>query len=181
VQVGGGALATGLALGFDEAAALGVSDRAPTLDTIQTVGGWPLARAHARLLQDLGAEPGDVIDEPRVQEALRVAARHRARYMRPWESVPHSIAHGILDDETYDWLAVTRAMLRSGGRALVVDDAALVEANAVSRQATGVEADETGTAGVAGLLALGAGGHLAPSETVAVVLTGARRTSSLEE
>jgi threonine synthase len=101
--------------------------------------------------------------------------------MRPWETAPVSVAHGILDDETYDWVAVERAMLLSGGRALVVDEPALVEANAIACLATGIDADETGTAGVAGLLALGAAGHLGPSESVAVVLSGVRRTQPAEE
>ncbi len=94
--------------------------------------------------------------------------------MWPWETEPASIAHGILDDETYDWLAVVRAMLVTGGRAVVVDEPALVAANALACGATGIDADETGTAGVAGLLALAAQGILEPDETIAVVLSGVR-------
>ena len=181
VQVGGGALASGIALGFDDAVALGALPRAPRLDTVQTRGAWPLARAHERLLEDLDAKAGDALDPAVVHDALRAAANNRSRYMRPWETEPVSVAHGILDDETYDWLAVERAMLVTGGRSLVVDEPALLEANAIACEATGIHADETGTAGVAGLLALGAAGHLAPSESVAVVLSGVRRASSAKE
>ena len=181
VQVGGGALASGIALGFDDAVSLGAFGHAPRLDTVQTRGAWPLARAHRQLLGELGAEPGEALDAARVHDALRAAANHRSRYMRPWETEPVSVAHGILDDETYDWLAVERAMLVTGGRALVVDEPALHEANAIARETTGVDADETGSAGVAGLLALGAAGHLAPSESIAVVLSGVRRTNPAEE
>ncbi|HEY5516425.1 MAG TPA: hypothetical protein VIK12_09490, partial [Pengzhenrongella sp.] len=85
-------------------------------------------------------------------------------------------AHGILDDEAYDWLAVVRAMLVTGGRAVVVDEPALIEANALACGATGIDADETGTAGVAGLLALARAGFVRPDEAVAVVLSGVRRT-----
>ena len=42
---------------------------------------------------------------------LAWAARHRSAFMWPWETEPHSVADGILDDETYDWLAVVRGML----------------------------------------------------------------------
>ena len=42
--------------------------------------------------------------------------------MWPWETVPHSLAHGILDDETYDWVALVDAMLATGGQAIVVDE-----------------------------------------------------------
>jgi threonine synthase len=178
VQVGGGALASGIALGFDDAASLGVIAGAPRLDTVQTRGAWPLARAHALLLRDLGAEAAEAVAPDRVHHALRAAANRRSRYMRPWETPPESVAHGILDDETYDWLAVERAMLVTGGRALVVDEPALIDANRIAREATGIDADETGTAGVAGLLALGAAGHLGPSESVAVVLSGVRRAPS---
>jgi threonine synthase len=181
VQVGGGALASGIALGFDDAAVMGAIGRVPRLDTVQTRGAWPLARAHALLLGDLGAEAGVPQDAGRVHDVLRLAANHRSRYMRPWETEPASVAHGILDDETYDWLAVERAMLTTGGRALVVDEPALLAASAVARETTGVDADETGTAGVAGLLALGAAGHLSPAESVAVVLSGVRRAHRVKE
>jgi threonine synthase len=181
VQVGGGALASGLALGFDDAAYLGALVRAPRLDTVQTRGAWPLARAHALLLEDLGAEAGEAVAPDRVHDALREAANHRSRYMRPWATPPVSVAHGILDDETYDWVAVEHAMLVTGGRALIVDEADLIEANAIARDATGIDADETGTAGVAGLIALGAAGHLAPTESIAVVLSGVRHAPSAKE
>jgi threonine synthase len=36
--------------------------------------------------------------------------------MWPWEEPPHSVASGILDDETYDWLAVLRGVVAPGAR-----------------------------------------------------------------
>jgi threonine synthase len=175
VQVGGGALASGIALGFADAAALGAIDALPRLDTVQTRGGWPLARAYRQLRQDLGLAPGVTMDPERLDEVIAAAAHHRSRYMWPWETEPRSVAHGILDDETYDWLAVVRAMLATGGRAVVVDEAPLVAANALAREVTGIDADETGTAGLAGLLALSLDGVLRADESVAVVLSGVRR------
>jgi len=65
-------------------------------------------------------------------------------------------------------------MLVTGGRAVVVDEHALLEANSLACATTGIDADETGTAGVAGLLALAAAGIVQPDESVAVVLSGAR-------
>ncbi|MDQ1324467.1 MAG: threonine synthase [Chloroflexota bacterium] len=174
VQVGGGALASGLALGFDDAAAIGAIETVPTLDTVQARGGAPLARAFERVLVDLGLIAGTPADPSVVHEGLRRVADRRSRYMWPWETEPVSVAHGILDDETYDWLAVVRAMLVTGGRVVVVDEPALIAANVLACEATGVDADETGTAGVAGLLALAAGGILKPDESVAVVLSGVR-------
>ena len=37
-------------------------------------------------------------------------ASHRSQFMWPWEEPPHSVASGILDDETYDWLAILRGV-----------------------------------------------------------------------
>jgi threonine synthase len=174
VQVGGGALASGIALGFDDAAAIGAIDAPPRLDAVQTRGGWPLVRAWERVLEELGLVAGVPADPGLLHEGMRRVADRRSRYMWPWETEPRSVAHGILDDETYDWLAVVRAMLATGGRAVIVGEDELLAANALAREATGIDADETGTAGVAGLLALATEGALHPGESVAVVLSGVR-------
>jgi threonine synthase len=178
VQVGGGALASGIALGFDDAAAIGAIETVPTLDTVQARGGAPLARAYERVLADLGMVAGTPADPSVVHDGLRRVADHRSSYMWPWETEPASVAHGILDDETYDWLAVVRAMLLTGGRSVVVDEPDLRAANALACGATGIDADETGTAGVAGLLALAAQGILKPHESIAVVLSGVRHSAA---
>ena len=112
VQVGGGALASALAQGFAIAAAAGLAPRAPRLIAVQTAGCAPLARAWARL-------DGVPLGE---------AVRSRSRFMWPWESVPASLAHGILDDETYDWFEVVKAMRETGGEAVVADEAAVERA-----------------------------------------------------
>ena len=156
VQVGGGALASAVCAGLREG---GLS---PRLDTVQTEGAWPLRRAWERL--------GD--------RGLGYAARHRSELMWPWEPEPHSIAHGILDDETYDWLAVVEGMRASGGRPLVVSEETLGEANALARDRTGVPVDPTGSAGLAGLLALRESGELGDDERVAVLFTGIDRSLS---
>ena len=106
---------------------------------------------------------------------LRDAACHRSAFMWPWEEEPHSMAGGILDDETYDWLAVVQGMLASGGYPLVVDEPTVAEANDLARAATGIDVDHTGSAGLAGLLALVRDGGISPDETVAVLFTGIRR------
>jgi threonine synthase len=100
--------------------------------------------------------------------------------MYPWEEEPRSVAHGILDDETYDWLAVVQGMLATGGRPLVVDEEALEDANALADETTGAAVEHTGSAGLAGLLALRATGDVADDERVAVLFTGAVRTAPPE-
>jgi threonine synthase len=100
--------------------------------------------------------------------------------MRAWETEPVSAAHGILDDETYDWAAVVEAMARTGGGAIVVDEPSILEANELGRTATGIDADHTGTAGLAGLMSLARSGLVRAGETVAVLFTGVRHEAGLE-
>ena len=119
--------------------------------------------------------------DPRIQTELTRAAHDRVKFMWPWETPPTSVAHGILDDETYDWLALTRAMLQSGGYPIVVDEPTLLRANALAATHTAIDADETGTSGLAGLVALAAAGALDPREATAVFFTGVRRHASRTE
>jgi threonine synthase len=169
VHVGGGALASACIHAFREGVALGALEAMPRVDTVQTEGAWPLKRAFDELRR---VESG--------RDALRLAAHHRSSFMWPWEEEPHSIAHGILDDETYDWLAVVEGMLATGGDALVVDEDALEAANALARETTGIDVDHTGSAGLAGLLALRTLGRVSDDERVAVLFTGVVRTPSGE-
>jgi len=165
VQVGGGALASACVHGFREAAALGAIPASPRIDTVQTEGAWPLKRAFDRL--------GD--------RDVAYAVSHRSELMWPWEQEPHSVAHGILDDETYDWVAVVEGMLATGGVPVVVDEATLLHANELGRTTTGIDVDPTGSSGLAGLLALHARGELGARERVAVLFTGVSRSIQHEK
>ena len=183
VQVGGGALASACSLGLREAAAIGSIRALPRLDTVQTEGAWPLRRAYDRIAESLRSAAADLdpkagpldTDDPRARAVFESAARHRSSYMWAWETEPRSIAHGILDDETYDWLAVVVAMVRTGGQPVVVDEAGLAAASDLAVRTTGTAADETGTAGLAGLMQLIDHGTVRPDERVAVLFTGVRR------
>jgi threonine synthase len=168
VQVGGGALASAAVHAFAEALALGAVARVPRVDTVQTEGAWPLKRAYDAVVARGGSA------------ALGYAARHRHEFMWPWETEPHSIAHGILDDETYDWLAVVEGMIASGGEPLVVGERLLRDANALARTATGISADPTGSAGLAGLLAMRESGAVEDDERVALLFTGVERSTPEE-
>ena len=85
-------------------------------------------------------------------------------------SQPHSIASGILDDETYDWFELVQAMQASGGRPLVASEDRLREANWLAHQTTDIAVSNTGTAGLAGLLGL------RPEGRSLVLFTGLRRS-----
>ena len=195
VQVGGGALASGLIQGLQEAEALGVIDGMPPIDTVQTEGAAPLARAYGlvvgRVIDRLEAETGKTPEsarsedvavfvrqlggEPSVAAELSEVARHRSAFMWPWEQEPRSIADGIIDDETYDWLAVVRGMLATGGLPYVASEELLREANELAHGSTNIDADHTGTAGLAGLLAARRGGAGRSTDRAAVLFTGAFR------
>jgi len=154
VQVGGGALASGIAQGFALAVARGAFARLPRLVAVQTAACAPLARAW-RLSAGL---------------PLTEAAEARSRFMWPWESAPESIADGILDDETYDWWAVVDGMRQSGGEPQVVAEEPLARAQELVRVHAGISASATGTAGLAGALAAPPAG-----EGLAVVVSGTAR------
>jgi threonine synthase len=171
VQVGGGALASAVAAALSEARALGALERLPRFHTVQTEAASPLKRAHDRV-RDVAA--GYRGPDP-VHFALHKAAHHRADFMWPWETAPHSIAGGILDDETYDWLAVVEAMLMTGGESVVVSESELEKANALALETTEVRVDPTGSAGLAGLSKLRDLGVVAPGEHAAVLFTGVIR------
>jgi threonine synthase len=123
------------------------------LDAVQAAGCAPFAAAWERAA---------AIDQP---------GRYWHQIMRPW-SDPHSIADGILDDETYDWLALMHAMVESGGEPIVASEADIVRAHELAT-AAGFPVSPTGSAGLAGLLTVAE--RLHPSDTVAVVMTGVAR------
>ena len=93
--------------------------------------------------------------------------------MWPWEHVGTSAADGILDDETYDWIPVVEAMARTGGGAVEVDEALVRRAHELVADHTDVDASATGTAGLAGVLAMR--DSIGDDERVAVILSGVRR------
>lgn len=188
IQVGGGALASAIIQSFVEATQLGACTRLPRFYTVQTTGAFPLRRAYERLadricrsfdIQPSAADPAGAIaahfDSAPVQSALRYAATHRSSFMWSWETEPHSIARGILDDETYDWLAVMEGMLRTGGNPIVVGEETLEAAYRLAREATDINVDHTGAAGLAGVLQLVDEGVLTARDSVAVVFSGRER------
>jgi threonine synthase len=173
VQVGGGALAAACARGMADAVRLRWLDGLPRLHAVQTEGAAPLERAWRLLRERMGCEPSPA----RADEWIAVAAAHGDELMWPWEQPPHSVAYGILDDVTYDWLEVVEGMLRSGGSPLIVREDELLRANALARQHTATDADHTGTAGLAGLLHFNAASSPPASydQTIALLFTGVTR------
>ncbi len=151
VQVGGGALAACIGRAGADAGAR------PRLHPVQTEGCAPLARAWERA-RAVG---------------LAVAPQRWTDCMWPWEAEPRSVADGILDDETYDWISVVQAMAESGGAPVVTPERLVVAAHELGVSTTGIPASPTGTAGLAGLLAIR--DEVGDDERVAVIFSGIER------
>ena len=147
VQVGGGAFAA--AVGD----AVNTSCGPVPLYAVQTEGCAPFERAWQR-----------------AQGVEHPAARW-AEMMTVWDA-PESLADGILDDETYDWVGVLAAIRASSGVPVVAAETAVIEAHHLAHRA-GFDASPTGTAGLAGVLALRA--EIAPDERIIVVMSGVTR------
>ena len=166
VQVGGGALGSACFRGLQEAHTLGALKRLPAVFTVQTMGAYPLKQAFTRFIGE--ADSTDLVG------SLRRAAQNRADYMKPWPATPHSVAHGILDDETYDWLALVEAMAATDGDARIVGEPSLIEARRIGREVAGIAVSATGSAGLAGLMDI-AGAGLPEGCNAAVLFTGVER------
>ena len=165
IQVGGGALASGICQALLTAHRWGRLAELPTVYTVQTAGAHPLKRAFDRV--------HDLSQRTSLQEAMVYARTRRGGFMWPWEDVPKSVAHGILDDETYDWAIPIEMMIATGGQALIADEASLGVAHRRGRDVTGIDVSATGTAGLAGLNQMSG---QSPDEGERVLLfTGAER------
>lgn len=160
LQAGGGALASCAVRALDEAKTLGALDAMPMVHVVQADGAAPLVRAWVRLAR--------IASESGWEAAVAEGASHPADFMWPWAH-PRSVATGILDDETYDWLDVVRGVARSGGSIITVSDEEMVAAADAASGGADTAIGPTGAAGYAGVRALRREGF---TGTFAVVLTG---------
>jgi threonine synthase len=146
IQVGGAAFASCVG------AAIGPSVR---LDTVQSAGCAPLAAA---------IERSRSFDHPE---------QHWAEVMEPWPD-PASLADGIIDDETYDWIAAMNIMRSGGGSPIVASESDIERAHDLATEA-GFDVSVTGSAGLAGVLTIAA--DLRDDDHIAVVMSGVARSA----
>ncbi len=206
LHVGGGAFGTAVTRGLGHGVLLGRIANLPPTYCVQPDACAPLRRAWAavanRALAALGDElrvddsddaaMGDAamgpvvlrhdaavaarLIEPDAQEALAAALQfavsNRPSHMWAWDSPGETVASAIVDDETYDWFALVGVMLCTGGFTIIVNDAQLREANAISASS----ADESGSAGIAGLIALKTANLLTADDVAVTILSGIRRS-----
>ena len=152
VQAGGGAFVACAASGFFAGATK------PKIHAVQTQGCAPLARAFEIAKTTGGA---------------RNAGSRWSQCMWPWDTTPVSLADGILDDETYDWIGACNAMADSGGYPVVASEQQIHESYALAHRVTNIDVSPTGSAGLAGLLAIRH--EIADDERVIVIFSGVRR------
>ncbi len=174
VQVGGGALAASIWQGLADGIRHQWLEADLGLHTVQTEAAAPLNRAWRSLLSEMETQllldHSDAIDF-----AIDVAHREPDRFMWAWEEVGETVASGIVDDVTYDWLPVMEAMLRSEGQAKVVTEMMVLRANELARTHTGINVGHTGSAGLAGLLDPSLIEYIDRGQHVVVLFTGIER------
>ncbi len=158
-QVGGGALAACLGAGL---AQVGPS---PRLHAVQAEGAAPLAAAWERAGGAAGVAGDGTAD------ALRALAARWSEVMVVWDD-PRSLADGILDDETYDWIGVFDAMSQTGGGPVIATEADVERAHELATGA-GFDVSPTGSAGLAGVSSVRS--QLGDDERIGVVMSGIAR------
>ncbi len=147
IQVGGGAFAAAVGGAMNDVCG------PVSLFAVQAEGCAPFERAWRR------------------SKGIERPAENWAQIMTVWDG-PSSLADGILDDETYDWIGVLEAVRSSGGRPVIATEDQVREAHALTHRA-GFEASPTGTAGLAGILA--ARTEIGDDEQIVVVMSGVTR------
>ncbi len=147
IQVGGGAFAAAVGEAMNNVCG-------PTpLFAVQAEGCAPFERAWRR------------------SEGVECPAENWAEIMTVWDD-PSSLADGILDDETYDWIGVLEALRSSGGRPIIASEEQVREAHGLAHRA-GFNASPTGSAGLAGVLA--ARNEISENDQIVVVMSGVTR------
>jgi threonine synthase len=182
-QVGGGALASAAWLGLTEGEREWGMITSSVIHGVQTRAAAPLPRAWDLL-------SGTITDLPlrwparashlagrsdAIAELELIANAEPGLFMQPWENPGHSVASGILDDVTHDWMTVVFPMIRSGGWPVVVSEEQVIAANRLGKTHTAINASATGTAGMAGLLDPETSAEVTPEDHVVVLFTGVDR------
>jgi threonine synthase len=137
------------------------------------------ARARPDQIQEIAAFIQRSFDSPLVQSVLKDMACNPGHFMWPWDGGgPHSLAHGILDDVTYDWYYLLRAVLCSGGRAEILAEDTIRVAHEKAQSHTGIPVCPTGASGLAGLIQLTDSGSIDRGESVGLFFTGFDRSKA---
>ncbi|MCX8174050.1 MAG: threonine synthase [Thermoplasmata archaeon] len=142
VPVGGAGLLLGTLKGFKEYRELGWIEKEPIVHAVQSEGCAPLVRAW----------------------------KERSE-IRAWAN-PRTVAGGIADPYTWDGNAALKLMYRNGGTAVAVPDSLILEAQESLAKYAGIFAEPTGSASLAGIIALRDAGVIQSSDKVVCLVTG---------
>jgi threonine synthase len=143
---------------------------------VQLQRALEFTRARSDQVRELVAFANRSFDSPVVQSVLNHMAGNAGHFMWPWDGAePHSLAHGILDDVTYDWYHLLGAVLRTGGWAEIVDEGTIGRAHGLAQRHTGIRVCPTGAAGLAGLIQLTDTGVIDRGDSAALFFTGLDR------
>jgi threonine synthase len=138
-----------------------------------------VVRSRSSQIQEIAAFVESNFDSPVVQSVLKKMAGSASHFMWAWDGpAPSSLAHGILDDVTYDWYYLLAAVLASGGRAAILDENCIRRAHDVAQRHTGISVCPTGAAGLAGLIHLQESGVIDQDESVGLFFTGFDRSNT---
>eukprot|EP00928_Gymnodinium_smaydae_P021630 TRINITY_DN18462_c0_g2_i1.p1 TRINITY_DN18462_c0_g2~~TRINITY_DN18462_c0_g2_i1.p1 ORF type:complete len:1048 (-),score=213.49 TRINITY_DN18462_c0_g2_i1:272-2947(-) len=173
VHVGGGALASGVFSGLQYAENIGILPGLPEFHTVQGEGCAPLAKCYEALRARMPAEGR--VSEADAVKLVKEASQRERDVMQVWPD-PQGAAHGIQDDETYDWQKVCEGMLRTGGTVHTISDNCILEAWDSARKSTKVNMCHTGVCGYAGVMHLRAK-MCPPKEPTFVIFSGLHRES----
>lgn len=147
IQVGGGALASSIIYGLNRLVEVKLINKLPRIFLVQTESCYPLFKTYQKVQKMKRLHP-----KLSIKELMQKIGSEGHKFMFPWSAnVPESLAEGILDDTTYDWLAIIDGVLKTQGDVLVVKEKEIVDAfNTVKK--LGMNISATGTSGLAGLM-----------------------------
>lgn len=160
IQVGGGAFATAVIDGLQ----LADFSPMPRLHPVQPAQAHPYVAAWQRLapvlLEAVGRDTNTPLTSAVLEELAEAAREHKldsvlaanADAMTPWPTMPESVATGILDDVTYDWLPLVKHQLATAGWPILPTEDDLRAATKLAAGQVVPPPDATGAAGLAGAL-----------------------------
>ncbi len=154
VPVGDGCIISAVAKGFAEMHQLGLTPAVPRVVGVQAAGASPLAQAWAGL--DAGHEK---LSGKEIQATIAPTA---------CQTIADSISVGIPRNRIKAW----RRVAATGGGFVAVSDETIIEAIGLLAARSGVFAEPSGAAGLAGLLAARDAGWVRAGDTVATLVTG---------
>lgn len=143
--IGGGGMLGANWKGFTDLKELGLVDRVPRMAGIQPAGCAPVVRAFEE-----GREPLDI---------------------EPWIDAD-TVAGGLKDPIPWDGDIALRAMRETGGTAVSVPDAEILDAERLLAKTEGVFGEPSGVTSVAGLTLLVKKGVIERDERVVALITG---------